>query len=39
MKRRHETTWTLDDLYDGVEDIINASDFIEMTAGAQLLFI
>jgi peroxiredoxin family protein len=30
---------TLDDLYDGVEDIINASDFIEMTAGAQLLFI
>ncbi|MFN8169675.1 MAG: DsrE/DsrF/DrsH-like family protein [Candidatus Nanopelagicales bacterium] len=30
---------TLDDLYDGVEAIINASDFIEMTAGAQLLFI
>jgi len=27
------------DLYDGVEKIINASDFIEMTAGAQLLFI
>ena len=30
---------TLDDLYDGVEDIINASDFIEMTDGAQILFI
>ena len=29
----------MDDLYDGVEDIINASDFIEMTDGAQLLFI
>ncbi len=28
-----------EDLYDGVDDIINASDFIEMTAGAQLLFI
>ena len=28
-----------DDLYDGVDDIINASDFIEMTEGAQLLFI
>ncbi|MFI7547438.1 DsrE/DsrF/DrsH-like family protein [Actinoplanes sp. NPDC049599] len=28
-----------DDLYDGVEDIINAADFIEKTAGAQLLFI
>ena len=27
------------DLYDGVEAIINASDFIEMTNGAQLLFI
>jgi peroxiredoxin family protein len=27
------------DLYDGVEGIINASDFIEMTDGAQLLFI
>jgi peroxiredoxin family protein len=27
------------DLYDGVEAIINASDFIEKTAGAQLLFI
>ncbi|MBI1379406.1 MAG: hypothetical protein GC157_18305 [Frankiales bacterium] len=30
---------TMDDLYDGVEAIINASDFIELTAGAQLLFI
>lgn len=28
-----------DDLYDGVEAIISASDFIEKTAGAQLLFI
>jgi len=28
-----------DDLYEGVEDIINAADFIEKTAGAQLLFI
>jgi len=27
------------DLFDGVEGIINASDFIEMTEGAQLLFI
>ena len=30
---------TMDDLYDGVEAIINASDFIEKTDGAQLLFI
>ena len=30
---------TKDDLYEGVEDIINASDFIEKTEGAQLLFI
>src|SRR4249919_4161739 len=30
---------TMDDLYDEVEGIISASDFIEMTAGAQLLFI
>ena len=30
---------TRDDLYEGVEDIISASDFIEMTDGAQLLFI
>ncbi|HET8600996.1 MAG TPA: DsrE/DsrF/DrsH-like family protein [Segeticoccus sp.] len=29
----------LEDLYDGVEGIISASDFIEKTAGAQLLFI
>ena len=28
-----------EDLWDGVDDIINASDFIEMTDGAQLLFI
>jgi peroxiredoxin family protein len=28
-----------EDLYDEVEDIISASDFIELTAGAQLLFI
>ena len=30
---------TSEDLVDTVEDIINASDFIEMTDGAQLLFI
>ena len=30
---------TEDDLYDEVEGIISASDFIEMTDGAQLLFI
>jgi peroxiredoxin family protein len=30
---------TEDDLRDDVEGIINAADFIEMTAGAQLLFI
>jgi peroxiredoxin family protein len=29
----------MDDLVDGVEAIINASDFIELTDGAQLLFI
>jgi peroxiredoxin family protein len=28
-----------EDLWDGVDGIINASDFIEMTDGAQLLFI
>ena len=28
-----------DDLYDGVEAIISAADFIEKTEGAQLLFI
>ena len=30
---------TMDDLWDGVDGIISASDFIEMTDGAQLLFI
>jgi peroxiredoxin family protein len=30
---------TKDDLYDAVEGIINAADFIEKTEGAQLLFI
>jgi peroxiredoxin family protein len=30
---------TEDDLYDDVEGIISASDFIELTNGAQLLFI
>ncbi|MBM2616330.1 DsrE/DsrF/DrsH-like family protein [Actinoplanes sp. LDG1-06] len=30
---------TEDDLYEGVEDIISAADFIEKTDGAQLLFI
>jgi peroxiredoxin family protein len=30
---------TKDDLYPGVEDIINAADFIAKTNGAQLLFI
>ena len=29
----------MDDLYEGVEGIINASDFIEKTKGAQLLFV
>ena len=29
----------MDDLYEGVDDIINAADFITMTDGAQLLFI
>jgi peroxiredoxin family protein len=28
-----------DDLYDEVEDIISASDFIDLTTGAQILFI
>jgi peroxiredoxin family protein len=28
-----------EDLYDGVEGIISATDFIELTDGAQLLFI
>lgn len=30
---------SVDDLFDGVEDVISASDFIEKTDGAQLLFI
>jgi len=30
---------TKEDLYDGVEDIISASDFVEKTEGAQLLFV
>ncbi len=30
---------TEEDLWDGVDGIINATDFIEMTDGAQLLFI
>jgi len=30
---------TADDLYDGVEGIISASDFIELSAGAQTIFI
>ena len=34
MMKVHE-----EDLYEGVEGIISASDFIEMTDGAQLLFI
>ena len=29
----------MDDLYEGVTDIINAADFITLTDGAQLLFI
>jgi len=29
----------MDDLYDGVEAIISAADFIEMTDGAQVLFV
>jgi peroxiredoxin family protein len=30
---------TTDDLYDRVEGIINVSDFLELSEGAQLLFI
>jgi peroxiredoxin family protein len=30
---------TIDDLYDHVEGIISAAEFIEMTDGAQVLFI
>jgi peroxiredoxin family protein len=29
----------MDDLYDGVEAIISAADFIEMTDGAQVIFV
>ena len=29
----------LEQLYDGVEAIISATDFIELTDGAQMLFI
>jgi peroxiredoxin family protein len=29
----------MDDLYEGVEDIISAADFIEMTDGAQIIFV
>lgn len=28
-----------DDLYEGVEGIISASDFIELSEGAQVIFI
>ena len=35
----HEQADTRPTCYDDVEDIINATDFIEMTDGAQLLFI
>ncbi|HNM97930.1 MAG TPA: DsrE/DsrF/DrsH-like family protein, partial [Marmoricola sp.] len=34
MMKLHE-----EDLYEGVEGIISATDFIELTEGAQLLFI
>jgi len=30
---------TMDDFYDGVEDIISAGDFIEKIAGAQTIFV
>jgi len=30
---------TQDDLYEGVEDIISATDFMEISAGAQTIFI
>jgi peroxiredoxin family protein len=29
----------MDDLYEGVQDIISAADFIEMTDGAQIIFV
>ena len=27
------------DLYEGVEDVISASDFIELSEGAQIIFV
>ena len=30
---------TMDDLYEGVEGIISAADFIELSEGAQIIFI
>ena len=30
---------TLADLYDGVEDVISAADFIELSEGAQIIFV
>ena len=30
---------TLDDLYEGVSDIISATDFIELSEGAQIIFV
>ena len=27
------------DLYDGVEDVISAADFIELSEGAQVIFV
>ena len=35
----HMMHLTEDDLYDAVEGIISATDFIEKAEGAQLLFI
>ena len=30
---------TKDDMFDGVEDIINVNEFIELTDGAQVIFV
>ena len=30
---------TLSDLYEGVEDVISATDFIELSEGAQVIFV
>jgi len=30
---------TKEDLYEGVEDIISASDFMDLSEGAQVIFI